>query len=212
VDDFDPEAREVIFVPVAVNYDRVLEDTILIAADKSGTRKFKPPLTGILWRIARHVGLRLTGRFRGFGVASVSFGEPLELSKYRVDDADDVTEKLAHELMQRIANVTPVVGLPLVARHILQAEPVQLSDLEASVAASIVVLKERKLPCPRRVTSEVVHDALSRMRARELVVESEGAIAVTEKGKDILTFYANSIAHHFDAGAENSDEIAAVAE
>mgnify|MGYP003919214449 FL=1 len=212
VDDFDPEAREVIFVPVAVNYDRVLEDTILIAADKSGTRKFKPRLTGILWRVARHVGLRLTGRFRGFGVASVSFGEPLELSKFRVDDADDMTEKLAHELMQRIANVTPVVGMPLVARHILQAEPVQLSDLEASVAASIFVLKERKLPCPRRAASEVVDDALSRMRARELVIESEGAIAVTEKGKDILTFYANSIAHHFDAGAANSDEISAVAE
>ena len=212
VDDFDPEVREVIFVPVAVNYDRVLEDTILIAADKSGTRKFKPPLTGVLVRVARHVGLRLTGRFRGFGVASVSFGEPLELSKFNVDGADDLTKQLAQELMRRIADVTPVVGVPLVARHILQAAPVQLSDLEAAVAGSMTSLKERKLPCPRRSEGEVVEDALSRLRARDLIVESDAGITVTDTGQDILTFYANSIAHHFDAVAANSGEISAVAE
>jgi glycerol-3-phosphate O-acyltransferase len=212
VDDFDPEVREVIFVPVAVNYDRVLEDTILIAADKSGTRKFKPPLTGVLVRVARHVGLRLTGRFRGFGVASVSFGEPLELSKYNVDGADDLTKQLAQELMKRIADVTPVVGVPLVARHILQAAPVQLPDLEAAVARSMTSLKERKLPCPRRSEGEVVEDALSRLRARDLIVESDAGITVTDTGQDILTFYANSIAHHFDAVAANSGEISAVAE
>lgn len=212
VEDFDPKAREVIFVPVAVNYDRVLEDTILIAADKSGTRRFKPSLISILGRVLRHIGLRVTGRFRGFGVASVSFGEPLELSKYHGDAGSDLTEQLAQELMKRIADVTPVVGVPLVARHILLAEPVSVPDLESSVARAIAHLKERKLPCPKRDAQEVVRDALSRLRGRGLLVESNGAISSTEKGRDVLTFYANSIAHHFDAVAANSDEISAVAE
>jgi glycerol-3-phosphate O-acyltransferase len=211
VEDFDPKAREVIFVPVAVNYDRVLEDTILIAADKSGTRRFKPSLISILGRVLRHIGLRVTGRFRGFGVASVSFGEPLELSKYHGDAGNDLTEQLAQELMKRIADVTPVVGVPLVARHILLAEPVSVPDLEASVARAITHLKERKLPCPKRDAQEVVRDALSRLRGRGLLVETNGAISPTEKGRDVLTFYANSIAHHFDAVAENSDAVSAVA-
>ncbi|MEO0905702.1 MAG: 1-acyl-sn-glycerol-3-phosphate acyltransferase, partial [Pseudomonadota bacterium] len=150
VEDFDPEAREVIFVPVAVNYDRVLEDTILIAADKSGTRKFKPPLIGVFMRVARHCLLRVTGRFRGFGVASVSFGEPLELSRFHADGVHDLTEQIATELMKRIADVTPVVGVPIVARQILLAGTTSLTDLEASVGAAIALLKDRGLPSPNR--------------------------------------------------------------
>jgi len=212
VDGFDPAVREVIFVPVAVNYDRVLEDTILIAADKSGNRKFKPSLGRVFWRVARHAGLRLTGRFRGFGVASVSFGGPLELSKFHVDAGQDLTEQLAGELMKRIADVTPVVGVPLVARHVLQDAPVQTADLEASVARSIASLKNRNLPCPTRAAHEVVQDALSRLRARDLIAQTNEGISATARGHDVLTFYANSIAHHFDAVAANSGDFSAVAE
>ena len=212
VDDFDPAAREVIFVPVAVNYDRVLEDTILIKADKSGTRRFKPPLLGVMWRVARHIGLRLSGRFRGFGVASVSFGEPLELSKYHGAESHDLTEQVATELMKRIADVTPVVGVPLVARHILQAAPVSRQELEAAVERSILSLRARGIPCPKRSAKTVVQDALSRLSARDLITQTDDRIAATALGQDILTFYANSIAHHFDAVAARPDDISAVAE
>jgi glycerol-3-phosphate O-acyltransferase len=212
VDDFDPAAREVIFVPVAINYDRVLEDTILIKADNAGTRRFKPPFISVLRRVGRHILLRITRQFRGFGTASVSFGEPLELSKFHAKGGSDLTEEIAHALMQRIADVTPVLGVPLVARHILQTEMIKVPELETAVAASIKTLKDRKLPCPRRSTTEVVHDALSRLSGRKLIDESDAGIAVTAIGKDILTFYANSIAHHFDAPAAKTDDIAAVAE
>ena len=212
VEDFDPEVREVIFVPVALNYDRVLEDTILIAADKAGTRRFKPPMIAVLQRFLRHVWLRISRQFRGFGTASVSFGEPLELSRYHAQGAADLTEAVAQELMKRIADVTPVLGVPLVARHILEHDAITVSDLELAVAGSIAFLKARRLPCPRRSPAEIVHDALSRLAGRDLVHESAQMVTVTEKGKDVLTFYANSIAHHFDAPAANSREDAAVAE
>lgn len=212
VEDFDPSVREVIFVPVAINYDRVLEDTILIKADQSGTRRFNPPLQSVLKRVGRHILLRFTRRFRGFGTASVSFGEPLELSKFHSAGDTDLTTAIAAELMQRIANVTPVLGVPLVAHHLLRHAPMRISDLEAAVTRSIAFLKERDLPCPRRNPHEIVRDAVSRLSARELVMESDEGVHVTPLGKPVLTFYANSIAHHFDATAENSGEISAVAE
>jgi glycerol-3-phosphate O-acyltransferase len=212
IDDFDPAYREVIFVPVALNYDRVLEDTILIAADKSGTRRFKPPFIHVLSRVGRHFLLRITRRFRGFGTASVSFGEPLELSKFMAGDVGDLTEAVAVELMQRIANVTPVLGVPLVARHILANGPIAVADLEAAVARSVKELAVRKLPVPRRQASEVVRDALSRMTERGLVSDSEDGIVVTELGLNLLTFYANSIAHHFAADAKEIAKNAALAE
>ncbi len=212
VDDFDPDAREVIFVPVALNYDRVLEDTILIAADKSGTRKFKPSMISVLTRVGRHVLLRLTRRFRGFGTASVSFGEPLELSKRHALGRADLTEEVAHELMKRIADVTPVLGVPLVARHILQGESITVPALEAAVTLSIAELTARGLPGPRREAQDVVKDALGRLAGRQLIHESASGIAVIGAGRDVLAFYANSIAHHFDTAAIEVDGISAVVE
>jgi glycerol-3-phosphate O-acyltransferase len=204
--------REVIFVPVAINYDRVLEDTILIKADHSGTRRFSPSLLSVFKRVGRHILLRITRQFRGFGTASVSFGEPLELSKYHSSGDTDLTTAIAKELMQRIANVTPVLGVPLVARHVLSSEPIRIPDLENAVARSIAFLKEGDLPCPRRNPQEIVRDAVSRLSERKLVKETQDGIRVTPIGQPVLTFYANSISHHFDVVAETSGEIAAVAE
>lgn len=212
VEDFDPKAREVIFVPVAINYDRVLEDTILIKASNAGTRRFKPPFISVVRRVGRHFVLRLSGRFRGFGVASVSFGEPLELSKYHTDGAVDLTEAIATELMKRIADVTPVLGVPLVSRHILQSGPIKLQELEMAVDRSIAMLNARHLPCPRRKANEVVKDAVGRLTARKLIEETEAGIRVTALGQDILSFCANSIAHHFDAVAEKQADLSAAAE
>jgi glycerol-3-phosphate O-acyltransferase len=48
--------------------------------------------------------------------------------------------------------------------------------------------------------------------ARDLIAETSEGVCVTEDGKAVLTFYANTIAHHFDATAANSAEISAVAE
>ena len=43
--------RDVVFVPVGMNYDRVLEDSILIAAERSGQRRFRPPIFKALWGV-----------------------------------------------------------------------------------------------------------------------------------------------------------------
>ncbi|WP_443089934.1 1-acyl-sn-glycerol-3-phosphate acyltransferase [Yoonia sp.] len=212
VDDFDPAVREVIFVPVAINYDRVLEDTILIAADQSGTRRFKPSWVSVARRVLRHIWLRLTRRFRGFGTASVSFGEPLELSRFEARGPEDLTEALAGALMQRIADVMPVTAVPLIAREILAAETVSRLGLTDSVTADLAFLKGRNLPHPHRAADELVGDALNRLRARGLITMSDDDIAPTALGDPILRFYSNSIAHHFDADAAEGEEISAVAE
>ena len=212
IDDFDPEQREVIFVPVAINYDRVLEDTILIAADQSGSRRFRPSWGSVAKRVLKHLGQRLTRRFKGFGTASVSFGQPLELSKFHSGGGDDLTESIAKELMQRIADVTPVLGVPMVSRIILAAGLVSRADLEATYTREVAMLNDRRLPVPRRKPDEVITDVLNGMSERALIAESDGMVTATDLGQPILSFYANSIAHHFNAGAAENDEIAAVAE
>lgn len=202
IEDFDPARREVIFIPVALNYDRVLEDTILIAAHKAGTRRFRPPLVHVLRRVGRHVWQRITGRFQGFGTASVSFGEPLELSSFAVTAQGDVTQALAQTLMQRIADVTPVPGVPLVARHLLADAPVTTAQIMQDVVGSLAMLAQRQVPRPRRATADVVTEALDRLQARHLIARDGDLWRVTELGRPVLTYYANSIAHHFDIPAD----------
>ncbi|WP_026352324.1 1-acyl-sn-glycerol-3-phosphate acyltransferase [Yoonia vestfoldensis] len=203
VEDFDPARREVIFIPVALNYDRVLEDTILIAAHNAGTRRFRPPLVNVLRRVGRHFWQRITGRFHNFGTASVSFGEPLELSAFAATADGDLTQVLAETLMQRIADVTPVPGVPLVARHLLANAPIGTGQLVQDVTETLKLLQAKRVPRPRRPADDVVTDALNRLEARRLIRRDGDVISITDLGAPILTYYANSIAHHFDAVRES---------
>ena len=197
IDDFDPSVREVIFVPVALNYDRVLEDTILIAADRSGTRRFRPSLWSIVVRVLRHVWLRVTRRFDTFGTASVSFGAPLELSKFRDATSGDLTNAVAAELKSRIMQVIPVLGVPIVAYALTHEGVTSKAVLVATVEDRLTALKQRRMPLPRRPAEEIVSEALDRFATRGCVVVTGDQIEVTAVGQGILTYYANSISHHF---------------
>lgn len=190
----DPD-REVIFIPVGLNYDRVLEDKFLIAADKKGVRRFRPPLMTVVRGVSWHLWQRITGRFNGFGVASVGFGTPLELSKFRTNAKGDLTEAVAAELMSRINAVIPVLSVPVVADAVLQGAGT-VDEIHATVAASLAHLKDRRLVLPRRDVSDLVAGTLKSFADRELITRTHDTIDVTAEGRDILEYYAATIAHH----------------
>ncbi|OIQ05662.1 MAG: glycerol-3-phosphate acyltransferase, partial [Rhodobacteraceae bacterium CG2_30_10_405] len=64
---FDPAGRDVVFVPVAIAYDRVLEDRLLVEAGRTGVRKFRASKLAIAGFIARNGWRMIRGRFAGFG-------------------------------------------------------------------------------------------------------------------------------------------------
>lgn len=192
-----PDKRDVIFVPVAVNYDRVLEDLFLIKADKAGVRKFRPPTTTMIGGLLGHIWARMTGRFKGFGVASVGFGTPLELSNFAANTKGDLTEAVAEELMERISQVVPVLSVPIVAHALVSDELTDRAALSDRVAMRLELLKSRRMPLPRRASHLIISDTLDRFAARGLVTINGDTVAVTKEGHDVLTYYAASIAHHF---------------
>ena len=49
VEGWTPEARDVVFVPVGLAYDRVLEDRVLVDAAASGTRRFRNRPVWVAW-------------------------------------------------------------------------------------------------------------------------------------------------------------------
>ena len=196
IEGFSPGGRDVIFIPVALNYDRVLEDKFLIAADKSGVRRFRPPLMTVVRGTLWHVGQRITGRFKRFGTASVGFGAPLSLAGFIAGRTGDPTQAVATELMTRINAVIPVLPVPLVARFLLAGE-VTVPGLTAQIAKAVAQLAGSGIALPRRVPATITADALDILQKRGLVTGSGDRVTMAAGSADILAFYANSIAHHF---------------
>lgn len=183
VDGWDAEGRDVVFVPVALNYDRVLEDRVLIAAGQSGERRFRGKLGEALAFLGRHVWLRITGRFRRFGCAAVSFGPPLGLRDF-VRERGRRPEALAALLMGRIAEAMPVLPVPLVAQV--------LRDGRARSMAEITAAAEGIAP---RDTGDLVQAGIAGMLTRKLIRETPEGYQMLPEQADAVHFYANSIAH-----------------
>ncbi|WP_420857516.1 1-acyl-sn-glycerol-3-phosphate acyltransferase [Marivivens marinus] len=200
VESWSPGGREVIFVPVALNYDRVLEDRFLIKADKTGVRRFRPPLGTVVRAVLGHLWQRVTFRFKGFGTASVGFGQPLRLSTFAgAGKPEEVTSAVAAELMDRIRAVVPVMPVPLVARMILQGVT-ERGALKVAAQSAIDMFRSNGVTVPRRDARTVTHDALEILFQRGLVREEDGRILVEDGAEDVLAYYAASIAHHFKSG------------
>ena len=149
--------------------------------------------------LAAHLWSRVTRRFKGFGVASVGFGTPLELSAFAQTSKGDLTDAVATELMARIAGVVPVLSTPIVAHALVSDELTDRAALRDRVAMRLELLKSRKMPLPRRPPETIVSDALIRFGERGLVTVDGDTIRVTDAGHDVLAFYGASIAHHFQA-------------
>jgi glycerol-3-phosphate O-acyltransferase len=75
--------RDIWFVPVAINFDRVLEDRALIR--ELVDERDRPRRLAQLWTVASYVGsnaVRLvTGRLKRYGRAAVNFGTPISLKR-----------------------------------------------------------------------------------------------------------------------------------
>ena len=68
-----------VFVPVGLGYDRVLEDRVLVEAAAAGTRRFRNRPFRVAVNAVRFLWARFRGRTKGFGTAAAGFGAPVSL-------------------------------------------------------------------------------------------------------------------------------------
>src|ERR1043165_4316898 len=144
--------RDAVFVPVGLNYDRVLEDRIQVAAltTPNGEKprfKFSPAVLASF--IANRMKLRWQGRLYRYGYACVSFGRPLSLRHYCTERGIDFrtlnesgrfaeVDQLGKMLMRKVGEVVPALPVSLVAAVFLTT-PKPLSALELKGEVEIVI-------------------------------------------------------------------------
>ncbi|MFZ7092022.1 1-acyl-sn-glycerol-3-phosphate acyltransferase [Primorskyibacter sp. 2E233] len=194
VEDLDLEARDVVFVPVALNYDRVLEDSVLIEKAKSRSERFGASITVVFLAVLKQLWLRVTGRFHRFGYAAVSFGKPLSLRLYP-EVAED-PEVLSEVLMNRVAEIVPVLPVPLVA-HIMLQGPATRAEIERAFSKALEALNESHVHLPRGNRDYAVETGLRPLLERGVLLEQDGVFSIEDGRREVVEFYANSISHLF---------------
>lgn len=205
IDGFDPDGRNVVFVPVALNYDRVLEDRILIGAANSPERRFEARIGKIAMKTLYQLWLRMTGRYHRFGYAAVSFGEPVSLRAFQADRSGDVTIPLARELMKRVGAIVPVLPVPMVSTLFLERGPMSRAEVETAITQMIQDMPNAHILLPRHNRDYAVEVALRHLLERGVINDEAGKYVPNPADIDLLRFYANSIRHLFGGDApENS--------
>jgi glycerol-3-phosphate O-acyltransferase len=221
---FDPKGeRDIVFVPVGINYDRTLEDrSQVLALEPEAPRRGAgfAVATSIMF-LLRNLLLMLQGRWYRFGYACVNFGTPLSMRTYSREHGIDLrilpkevrfleVEKLAASLMRSVGRVVPVLPVSLVATVLLRRPDGRRSELELK-AEALRMIEELSgagahIYIPRADQDYAVTVGLRMLTLRKLVTEKDGLYSPLPEELPLLRYYANSIRHLFPAtGPEPSD-------
>ncbi|MCY4336299.1 MAG: 1-acyl-sn-glycerol-3-phosphate acyltransferase [Litoreibacter sp.] len=196
---FDPNGdRDVVFVPVGVNYDRVLEDRVLVAAAGNNRKRFKFRISMVFRYVGRHVFQRITGRFHRLGFAAVSYGSPLSLKTFLGEVHPDTTEALGEALMARVASSVPALPVPIVAWHLSQSGgAIERLELTARFDRTVAEMQLRgtDICLPASGAHKGLDAALRMFEARGMISEDGDMLRLTGKYAELIPYYANSIAH-----------------
>jgi glycerol-3-phosphate O-acyltransferase len=103
--------RDLLFVPVGINYDRVLEDEVLLRESEAGRERsgFQAHLRSLLrvligapWMLVLNLWRRLRGYRRRDGYAGVSFGEPVSTDAWLRTLSEDIFALPREERRRRV--------------------------------------------------------------------------------------------------------------
>ena len=214
ISDFDPDtSRDIVFIPVGINYDRVIEDRILTANQERELtgREFKVGIGSVLGLIGHLIKLRFQGRLYRLGHACVSFGDPRSLkeySKFRKISLSKLSEKqkqteislIGNDLIESVGRVIPALPVALVAHVFLNTKKKKLGELE--IKSKVFALTEKleanggHVHIPRSDRDYALSTGLRMLRLRHLItMDEKGFYSAPKDEKILLNYYANSIEH-----------------
>ena len=204
-------AKDLIFIPVGINYDRVVEDSALVrelsGLPRRGLRaNFRRSafwLSGLLFRGA-------LGRFYRFGYAIANFGPPLSINELTSnadiwampwEERKPVMDGVAHKLLEAVSKEIPITPVAMVAWCWTQLGCARMDRLALRQKAleTMAWAAERNLPLymARGNFQRIFELGLRVLTLRGILMEEAGTLRSNPAKAPLLDYYANSIAHHF---------------
>lgn len=203
--------RDVVFVPVGINYDRVLEDENLLAWDKKEARLSTRQHLAKLWRFLRlnlFAGSRK--RWKRYGYASVNFGVPISMRSYSQErglafnhlEKEQRIEKvmeLAESLMDSLRYVMPIIPVPIICAALLRSGEAPKTSLEilgdCDALIDEMIAKGAAMKAEEKPRQRTLSRSLALLRSRDFLVEEDDCYRVNPEYKPLIQYYANSIEH-----------------
>ena len=207
--DYDPSRRDLVFVPVGLNYDRVLEDRTQLAGAAGRKAGAAGTAVGAARFTLRNTWQWVGGRWHRFGYACVNFGTPISMRAWLGERGGDLRGvsreerarrilELGTELIGAVGQVIPALPVPLVATVLLESED-PLTALEihrrAQALSRRLTANGGHVYVPRTDEEYATAVGLRALSMRRLVVERDGAFAPVPEEVPLLQYYANSIRH-----------------
>ncbi len=202
-------AQNIVFIPVGINYDRVVEDSNLVREALGRPRRSPMALLrrtslwllGLLWRGA-------TGRFHRFGYAVANFGAPIPLrdlvggTDLRALDWDQRKphlEFLGDQLLQALGREVPITPVAVVAWAFrsLQNEAPSRTLLRSQVLEILATAQDQGLPLylPRGAFARAFEVGLRVLLLRRILVDHGSHLALPPHKAALLDYYAHGVAH-----------------
>lgn len=217
-------ADKMYVVPVAVNYDRVLEDRSLLRELATREGQVRPSRLSQMKEVVRYVWWNMARlvvrRWKRYGRAAVVIGDPIPLGPWLEQQHRETGEFFSIERSQRLARVQILADSVL--SEIAQLVPVTPVTL---ACAAIQSLDEDFIPHARliermREMRDVLHELNARVVHREgtveeifdrawrmlsmrrILVRSGDGYAVLPGNRPLVSYYANSISQLLGAFAQ----------
>ena len=225
----DPQYKQRLYiVPVAVNYDRVLEDRSLLTELASSEGRARPSRASQMFDVARfvfwNVGRMATRRWKRYGRAAVLVGKPVPLQPW-FDREPDLFERprperlarvqaFSDEVMDRIGRLVPVTPVALACAAIQSFDSdfiprARLLERMEDMRDALVELNSRVLRADRDI-EETFDRAWRMLRMRRILAQSGEGFAILPRSRPLVSYYANSIMHllgPFEAAVRRRDSL-----
>ena len=233
----DAEMRKRLYiVPVAINYDRVLEDRSLLRELHTREGRTRPPRRAQLAEVLRYVwwnSARLVARrWKRYGRAAVVIGEPFAVAPW-LDEQDRVTgnlfaieraerltriQALSDSVLEKIAAIIPVTSVTLACAAVQSFDGDFISHRQLIDRMSEMrdVLRELNARVIYREGSieEIFDRAWRMLTMRRILVRSGDGYSVLPGNRPLVSYYANSVSHllgPFAEGVRRRDQLPALA-
>jgi glycerol-3-phosphate O-acyltransferase len=213
--------KDIVFIPCALNYDKIPEDKTLIAHQEDGFTK-KGPLYALLsfLKFAGSVtAYMMPRRHKPFGYACVNFGSPISLNDWqaehdvtinlqdRADRRKSITA-LGNELAGRVSDLVPILPTYLLARVLSDSEDLPISELNLKVRATKLIEKLIRDGAPVFLPNNEGDYALSQgiyVLLRRNIIEptGDGRFNLVKSNRKLLDYYCNTISGVIDSVSDD---------
>lgn len=203
--------RDIWLVPVAINYDRVLEDRSLIRelVDEQHRPGRLAQAAGVTRYLTLNLLRLLAGRLRRYGRVAVNFGTPVSVREWATGHPGVLAlpkdarlpniQALADDMLHRVGAIIPVTPVPLAAAALLSfgETAVRRADLLQRIEdfRDHLAGRDAKLVHADREPAAILERAWKTFGMRRVVHREGGTYVILPRQRPLLEYYANSIGH-----------------